>query len=307
MNKAVATILAIIVTLLVAAAVYLINPFEKKVPGALQVVVEGTSASLFLDDQYLDKSPYIDRKINPGKYTLNIIPDASDKKAMQLPISINSGTLTVVFWKPETSIEQSSGVIYELYQIEDKNKGELEVKTVPASAIINFSNQTQQFAPYIFKDIEPGQHNLQIQLPAYQLPEQKITIQAGYRLSIYAQLGEIKGESASTTTNSQTNQESDISQENQEVTNASQILILPTNFFQEKQEVLRVREKNEITSKTVGYVHVGYHYPYSKKDDEWFFISFEDALDRQKKEGWVSAQYSQEASVSSATDSAQLD
>lgn len=276
-----------------AAAIYFINPFQKQLQAGLQVVVYEAEASLFLDDQYLDKAPYINRTIRPGNYTLNITPDNNELLPKDLSITLNPGTLTVVYWKPADTQEKSSGLIYELEPISDRQRGELQIISEPHEAIIYLGDRTQEFAPHIFKDLEPGDHTAQISLPGYENHEQKFSISAGYKLKITVKLAQLESDAASQESQEETSDDQQEDQLNNESDSASSstLTILSTNFYQEEKEVLRVRDSSSVTGNSVGFVEVGESFTYQKIENDWYFIAFEDAIDSTSKEGWVSGQF----------------
>jgi hypothetical protein len=285
MGKKIASGMAIIVIILIAVAVYFTNPFAKEISGGLQVITGSVSASLFLDDQYLDKAPYINRQIKAGKYTLVINPDDKNLAAKELAVNLNPGVLTVIYWTPGIDQITSSGLIYELEPIADKSRGELQILSEPDGAIIQFSNNEQQFAPYTFREIEEGHHLLTISLPGYESQEQTININAGYRLKISSSL-------ASTSSENIKQETTKIEGEPEETqAGEKQLTIRSTNFFQEGKEVLRVRATGSATANPIGFVESSKTYTYLTEENGWYQLTFEDVLDQTEKEGWVSAQY----------------
>lgn len=306
MGKKIATILAIIVVIVVATIVYLINPFQKKKFSGLQVITNEIEASLFINDTHLDKSPYINRKIQPGRYVLNIVPDDKQLMSKELPITLTPNTLTAVFWKPAATLEESSGVVYELEPISNKDTGELQIITEPDEAIIHFGNREQQFAPYIFKDIEPGTHTFTLSLPSYETQEQKFNLSAGYRLKITAYMGREKtgieqqaDQIEEAVSDDSVEQEEPSVQENgMSLTN--HVTILSTGFFQQEVEVLRVRDRPSASGVAIGFVKIGEKYAFLKEENNWFLITFEDAISQEVKEGWVSGQYVEPKRISTS-------
>lgn len=304
MGKKIATILAIIVVLLVALAVYFLNPFQKKRYSGLQVITNEIETSLFIDNVHLDKSPYINRKIQPGRYVLNIVPDDNQLMAKELPINLTPNTLTAVFWKPAKTLEESSGVVYELEPISNKDTGELQIITEPNEAIIHFGNREQQFAPYIFQDVEPGTHSFTLSLPSYETQEQKFNLSAGYRLKITAYMGREKGAEVDqipqeAVEEEMSEEETQLPPENTPI-ETNNVTVLPTNFFQQEIEVLRVRDGSSASAAAVGFVKVGEKYAFLKEENNWFFITFEDTISQEIKEGWVSGQYVKPERVSTS-------
>jgi len=269
MGKKLAYFLAIVVIILVASAIYFVNPFQKQAQAGLQIVVYEADASLFLDDQYLDKAPYINRTIRPGNYQLNIVPDNSELLSKNLSITLNPGTLTVVYWKPANTQEKSSGLTYELEPISNRHSGELQIISEPHEAIIYLGDRTQEFAPHIFRDLEPGDHTAQIMLPGY------------------ADTDTILQDSSEETFQ----EEDEQSSAENDIGASSTLTILSTNFFQNDKEVLRVRDDSSIAGNSVGFVEVGTVLTYQEIQNGWYFISFKDTIDATSKEGWVSGQF----------------
>lgn len=288
MGKKIALTLAVIVIILVAAAIYFLNPFQKQAQGGLQVVTYETDASLFLNDQYLDKSPFIDRKINAGRYSLSITPDNKELVPHNLSVTINPGTLAVVYWKPGPTLAKSSGLVYELEPINDRKLGELQVVTEPNEAIITLNNGSQEFAPHLFKELDPGDHTIKISLPGYEQNEQKFNISAGYRLKITAKLAQTgpAGDETEPTETKAADQESSATGELEPT-----VTIESTNYFQNNKEVLRVRDDSSVAGLPIGYVKVGEILTYQQSENGWYLISFVDAFDQEEKEGWVSGQF----------------
>lgn len=289
MGKKIATVILILVIILVALAVYFINPFEKKRHGGLQVITNEIEASLFLNDVHLDQSPYINRKIQPGRYVLRIVPDNSDLMTVELPITLTANTLTAVFWKPASTLEESSGVVYELEQTSNRKQTELQIISEPNEAIIHFGNRDQEFAPHLFTDLETGTHSIKLSLPSYETQEQKFNLTTGYRLKITAHLGREstkpeKEDSGTEEVNTEENVEEQESPTNH-------VVIQSTNFFQQEKEVLRVRDTSSASGTSVGFVEVEQKYTFFEEENDWYKISFKDAIGNDVKEGWVSGQY----------------
>jgi len=289
MGKKIATVILILVIILIALAVYFINPLEKKRHGGLQVITNEIEASLFLNDVHLDQSPYINRKIQPGRYVLRIVPDNSDLMTVELPITLTANTLTAVFWKPASTLEESSGVVYELEQTSNRKQAELQIISEPNEAIIHFGNRDQEFTPHLFTDLEAGTHSIKLSLPSYETQEQKFNLTAGYRLKITAHLGR---ESTKLENNDELTEEvhSEDEIEKQELLD-NYIVVKSTNFFQQEKEVLRVRDTSSASGVSVGFVEVGQKYAFLEEENNWYKIIFEDAISNEIKEGWVSGQY----------------
>jgi hypothetical protein len=269
----------------------------------LQVITGEAKSSLFLDGQYLDKTPFIDKTIKPGQYTLKIEPENQDLAPYETQVSLRSGLLTVVTWKPGPNPETSGGVIYEMEKINGR-KGELSFITIPDNTIIYFDQNQQQFAPLALKDIEPGHHQFEISLPSYEKQQHTINVVAGHRVTVTAKLArslppsdnhELPTKQQSLDTATDATQSSVISDSSGEetATTSSQltgakgtVTINSTGFFQDGEEVLKVRKEASAGAEIAGYASVGESYPYlSENQSGWLKITFQDQA------GWVSANY----------------
>lgn len=273
---------------------------DRRNVAGLQVSTDDVPSSLFLDGQYLDKTPYINKDIKPGQYTLKIQPDDQDLVPYETQISLRKGSLTVVTWNPGDKSENSGGIIYEMEEIKS-NQGELSFITIPNNAIIKLDQGEQQFSPLVIKNIEPGHHQFEINLPSYQKQLHTINVIKGYRINITVKLAK-----ATPTTNQATpkptkteskdaTSEAEVSLNNNLVSTPSGsssasgqlVTIKSTNFFQDGVEVLKVRQQASPSSKLVGYAQVGKSFPYlNEVSSGWFKIKFENDA------GWVSDQYS---------------
>jgi len=280
----------------VAGSVVLLNPFANKVKSGLQVITEGASASLFLNDQYLDKTPFIDQKIMPGNYQLEIVPDDPSLANYELPISLNKGYLTVVVWIPGPTIDTSGGMIYELEPLSNKKQAEVSIISNPDQTLVTFGTLEERFTPILLRDLEPDNYNLEIKLVSFDPQKHTVTVIPGHRLNITIKLA--RNHQAGMPENAdqveekpQETAESSDDPESMRVNSNQVIKIKTTNFFQDGKEVLRVRQEASLNSQTVGYVSSGKSYDYLDEKEGWFFVEFTDPVDAQKKQGWLSGEY----------------
>ncbi|MDQ3008951.1 MAG: PEGA domain-containing protein [bacterium] len=289
------------------------NLLEARSKAGLQVLTNDTSSSLFLDDQFLDKTPYIAKNLKPGTYTLRIQPDDPLLASYETSISLRQGLLTVVTWKPGATPEQSGGVIYEM----EKMKGdgtELSVVSIPDGAIISIEGKEKEFAPFVFKDVVAGQRQFEVNLPSYDTQQHNLNVVAGHRMNITVKLAKsvvteinmapssstsaVATASGSVATSSAELSTRGASIAAQSVSSTAtggarvavtgqRVKILPTNFSVAGEEVLRVRADANSAAAEVGFVKVGSEYAYSQTKNSWYNITFEN------KQGWVNGQYAQ--------------
>jgi uncharacterized protein YgiM (DUF1202 family) len=290
-------------TAIIFTAVFLsgCNPLNKNSKSGLQVITDGSESTIFLDGQYLEKSPLINRDIKPGEYVLKIQPDDPSLVAYETNIRLRPGLLTVVTWKLAERPELSGGVVYEMEPISSKNQSEVSFITIPDGAIVELQGKDKKFTPVIIDGINPGHNEFEVSLPSYESQKHTINVVPGYRMLVNVKLAKInidsqdiskkettKGatESAKTNNNLAT-QSGQISGSNLEKTQ-QQVLINSTDFFVDDEEVLRVRDAAKSTGAELGFAKVGSKYEYlGETQDNWFKINFDG------KPGWVSGTFSQ--------------
>ncbi len=260
----------------------------------LQVITTDVPASIFLNGQYLEKTPYIGKDLKPGEYLLKIQPDGPEYVPYETTVSLKKGLLTVVTWKPGSRPETSGGVIYEMEQLTSKKKTEVSFISIPDKAVISFDQEKKDFTPLLVENISPGTHEFEIKLPSYDSQKHTINVIEGYRINITVKLAKQNLEIASATpettddttpaTSSATPVRS-TAEPTPTNTNSPHVTITSTNFFQDGVEVLRVRDKAG-SGQEIGFAQVGKSYPYLNQTvGGWYKIEFSG------KEGWVSGKY----------------
>jgi len=273
------------------------NPLTWKQQAGLQVITQDVSASLFLDDQYLDKTPYINKKIKPGNYTLRIQPDDSSLVPYDIPITLHKGTITVVEWQPNISLETSGGTIYEMTEASNTK---LEFQTIPNNAILTIDGGSKQFSPLTLENIEEGNHSFEVSLPSYVTQQKAVNIIKNHRITLTVILAkefsdlpeQVTPTSVPTSTQTATEAAqptSLLSQQDQKT-----VQILKTGYFVNDKEVLRVRQEPSSAGAELGFAEVGKTYPYREETPGWFGIEFNNQV------GWISSQFSQVVTASSS-------
>jgi len=287
------------------------NPLNKNSKSGLQVITDGVASAVFLNEQYIEKAPFINREIKPGEYTLKSQPDDPNLVAYETRIRLRPGLLTVVTWKLAERPELSGGVIYEMEPIKSNSKSEVSFITIPDGAIVSLQGKEKEFSPVIIPDITPGHNEFEVSLPSYESQKHTINAVPGYRMLVSVKLAKVgigetqknennsdktdtkevsaidqASESATATKSGQLDNATNASEESK--TTGKQILIKPTNFFQDGKEVLRVRDKAGSVGAELGFASVGTKYPYLEKtENSWFNINFNG------KSGWVSGTFAQ--------------
>ena len=274
------------------------SPFKAKNAG-LQVITSDIPSSVFLDGQYLEKTPFIGKAFKPGEYVLRIQPDDTNLSAYETNIKLTKGLLTVLTWKPGDRPETSSGVIYEMEKLASTKQTELSIISLPDGAIVSLDGAQKQFTPILIDAVEPGQHEFEVSLPSYETQKHTINVIAGHRMNITVKLAKITLElvepspspvqTATPSAELTASPSANLGRQavSQQLINKN-ITILPTNFFVDGQQILRVRETASPSAQEIGQAQVGNKYPYLNETyNGWHKIQFNDKI------GWVNGQYSQ--------------
>jgi len=279
------------------------NPLEFKQQAGLQVITNEIPASLFLDDQYLDKTPFINKKIKHGNYNLRIQPDDKSLVPYDIPVVLRMGMITVVDWNPSSSLETTGGVVFEM----DKSKNgqtTLEFESIPNNAIITVDEGTKQFSP-LTMDVSEGNHTFEVSLPSYQTQQRAVNVIKNHSIKLTIILGKeltpiVPPQEIIPNIPAETNPEATetgIATDSAKPNTSSllgnsdaKVQILSTGFFVEGQEVLRVRNSPSSAGTEIGFAKVGQSYPYREQSGEWFAIDFDGQI------GWIANQYSQKIS-----------
>ncbi len=299
--------MAVVVVLLVTVAgTVLTSQFlEKKNRAGLQVLTSDIPSTVFLNGQYLDKTPLVEKTLKPGNYSLRIVPDDSSLVSHDTTITLRAGVLSVVTWKAAKRPELSGGVLIEMEPLPSSKESEVSIISIPDTAIVSLDGGVKEFAPIKVSNVAAGPHEFEATLPSYETQRHTIDVVPGYRLLLTVKLAKLPDTGteertmnieATPSANLQTSllatqsAQASPSARNKAATSSAQlgqqVKILPTNFFQNGKEVLRVRNNPGTLGAEVGFVTVGALYPYLESTSSgWIKLKFDN------KEGWVSEQY----------------
>lgn len=158
----------------------------------LYVSVSGSQAEIYLDEQKLGIAPIKDWTTQAGFHQLKII---TDNYTYSTPLRLSPRTATIVDWQTASTIEQSSGLIYELIPLanpqEQKNK--LTLQTIPDRALLALSHSKQtEFTPYQTDQLLIGNYQAELSLPGYQNLSFPFTLTNGYQLKVTAKLAQVE-------------------------------------------------------------------------------------------------------------------
>lgn len=288
---------------LIAAIIFTIDPLGKKTRAGLRVECQGCQAAVFLDDHYLDKTPLLDSNLQSGDHIIKIIPDDQSLAPFNIPIYLEAGTLGIIIYKPGPTPKDSSSTVFELHKLTDSQQSAVSFETFPENAFVSFDGQEIKFSPMRLDNVSPGDHSFIVSLPSYEVQEHSFQVLAGYESRITVDLAKIATDSAGEVLTPSS--ESAVIQEkyNQDVATSSgvadgslilgpKVKILPTNYFVDQEEVLKVRDSSASTALEIGYARVGYYYPYagetvSDTEQNWLKIKFQGG------DAWLSSRYAE--------------
>lgn len=285
------------------------NPLAKEPKSGLQVqITDNINASVYLDGNYVEKTPFISRDLNPGEYTIKIQPDNPELIPYETQINLKAGLLSVVTWQLAERPEFSGGVIYEMEPINSKNDSEISFITIPDGAIVSVADRDKDFSPVIISDIMPGHVEFEVSLPSYGIQKHTINAIPGYRMIVTVKLAkenlakptqelDVVKEASGSDNIEEINTviASDSANLNNSTSSAQtapiigpKVTIKTTSFFVDGKEVLRVRDQPNSAGKELGFANVGSSYKHlDKTESNWLNIQFEN------QSGWVSSQYAQ--------------
>ena len=273
--------------------------FQKPPKSGIQIQTGETKASVFINSQFLDKTPLIKKDLKPGEYYIEIKPDNIDLAPYETSVTLRDGFLSVIIWQPGLTPELSGGVIYELEKLPDKSQTEVSFRSIPDGAILEVAGQDQEFTPTTIDGVGPGVLDYKLSLPSYVNQEHTVDLIAGHRTIVTAKLAkqqtELIPEAISAPTRAATPTQpataTNSATASQIATTATQsastVNIRSTQLFIDGQEVLRARSGPGVTYDQVGLVKVGQKYPLlSQPNDGWLEIKLENGA-----AAWISSAY----------------
>lgn len=306
---------ALLVVLLVGAGVLLsgCGIQQQKQRSGLQVESgNGQAVAVYLDGTFINNTPMIDRKLRPGKHTLRLEPTDTNLVPFERIIELHEGTITWVVWNPGPSEDTSGGTILEVATMTNKRQwwqfntapspdaeSRLSFESHPDNAIVSIDNEPQvRFTPSDYVDYGEKPINFTVTLPSYETQAHSINLQPGYQVKIISKLAKkdaLLTESVATTSavlgsNDEKNTpKPTIDTNDSRIVAGTSIMIKPTQFRVNGEEVLRVREKADARSAVVDHALVGQSYPFlGERSGDWVKIKTATAS------GWVSSTFTEE-------------
>ncbi len=268
--------------------------------------------AVYLDGTFINHAPMIDRNVRPGKHTLRLVPTDTALVAYERIIQLHEGTITWVIWNPGPSEDTSGGTILEVQELASskpwwqfnnqqspETESRLTFQSLPDNAIVSIENEAQvRFTPSDYIDFGDKTINFTITLPSYETQAHSLQLQPGYQVTIISKLAKkdallTESVASPSAVLGETDEESTprptIDTNDPAIVEGTAVLIKPTQFRINGEEVLRVREKADARSVVVDHALVGESYPFlGERSGDWIKIKTATAS------GWVSSAFTQE-------------
>ena len=160
--------------------------------GGLRVVATPT-ASVFLGDKLLGRTPYED-KVNSGEYIVKLIPEGNKEPVAtwQGKVTVNSGVLTFINRELGSSDLNSAGEILTLEKISEKD-AQIAVLTNPDAASVALDGQEKGTSPLVLRNLSIGDHDITVSSPGFNSRTIKVRTTEGYKLTASFQLAVASG------------------------------------------------------------------------------------------------------------------
>lgn len=296
-------------------------PWQGKTSSGIQIETGDVVASVFLNNEFVGSTPFIEKELKPDTYSVRLEPKAGELQQYETSVTLYPKTLSVLQWNFAESLDKTTGLQLELEPISSQ-KGKLTVTTIPDNVVFTLNGQSQGFTPSLMDDVSVGSYTLQLQLPGFAEMKQTVEINAGYHLHVTAKLAKLPPPENSNEAPANSEPESSpVATASATLTATASARVTPTSSpkasatLAPKASVsptpkaattsattslpkpyltinttptgwLRVR--SSAAGKELAQVDVGKSFPYFQTEDGWHEIEYETG-----KKGWVSGEYSE--------------
>jgi hypothetical protein len=256
-----------------------------KAPAGLEINTT-PSATVFLDGESKGETPYVNRNIKPGTYTLKLVPiSGSNLPPYETKLVLTSRASTIIFRAFAGSDIDSSG--YSLALQEDLSGGTfLSVISDPDHVNVAIDGKPSGFTPLSKLATSPGSHSLLITSPGFIEQSVSVNVVKGFNLIANFKLASQTITLTPSTPSTPSASLAPISPSSPSATLDSvakpYVLIGETGTGW-----LRVRKEASGTSEELGKADTGEKLKYLGESTEvgWFKVEFEGSV------GWVSGKY----------------
>lgn len=279
---------------------------------AVLKVTSTPTATIFLDNQNLGKTPF-EQKVKPGEYGLKLIPETtvSSLVSWEGKIQLSPNLLTFVNRDLGESELSSAGETLFLEKISGK-EAELAILSTPDAASVTINSEDKGATPLVLSDLTVGSYDVTVSIDGFKSRTIKVKTTAGYKLTAQFQLAvssdaqqtpepspsvdpSVKASPKASPKISPTPRVTPTPRASTEATTSAsakpktspppkpyiEVLDTPTGF-------LNVRSESSTSADILTQIHPGEFYPLLDESGGWYKIEYEA-----DKEGWVSSQYAE--------------
>ncbi|GIW62431.1 MAG: hypothetical protein KatS3mg090_0257 [Patescibacteria group bacterium] len=284
--------------------------FEQKQKVGRIIIESSPSASIFINDNDVGRTPLQSFQIDVGEYTVKLIPEGiapnTDSWQGKVPVMAGSDTyLSVNLGK--NSATTAVSLMYFEDQKTNKDKGNLIIETDPTGAIVYLDNDEKGVAPVSLVDVPVGDHEVKASLPFFFSRSERVKVVEGKVLRIKFKLALDESQKRIDLPEEQATDSAQPSAENKAKTYVK-INADATGW-------LRVRSEAGLSGKELARVKNGAEFELLDEENGWYKIKFngrqEDLESGEFAEGWISSNYAvkidssvEDNANSNATDSA---
>lgn len=269
-----------------------------KPPAGLDITSTPTS-TVYLNGDNKGETPYSDKNLKPGEYTLRLVPSGSDNLVpYETKILLTSKVSTVVNRTFSSSDLDSSG--YTL-QLQEDPSGEtyLSVISEPDTINVTIDDKPSGFTPLSKIATSPGAHNILATSPGYLEQNLSLNTVKGYNLIVNFKLASQTitltppapaTPSATQSLSPDVTPTPSVSTLSSSTPKPSSGTTMPKPYVligETGTTWLRVRKEASGSSEELGKANTGETLPYlgETTDLGWHKVQFENSI------GWVSAKY----------------
>lgn len=151
-------------------------------------VVTNTPAAVELDGKEVGISPYTSSTLTAKKYAIRLRPQDSGYQIHETSIKLTSGFQAMVDWSFGKTKDESSGVILQIDDAQNKNKAEIEILATPDNVPVSIDGQTKGFTPLPLDELSEGKHTIQLQAPSFEPIVRDVVLIKGKRITLSVKL-----------------------------------------------------------------------------------------------------------------------
>lgn len=244
------------------------------------------SASVFLDNKHIGRTPVQKYTVASGDYSVRIVPESTVTAlaSWQGSVKIASDILTYVNASLGESEFASSVEVMWLEKIMSK-LAEVAVTTNPDGATASLDGATKGITPISIPNVSAGDHSLAIASPGFVSRNMKVKTTAGYKLNAVVKLA-LSSEAPQEVSPSSTPVPSPTKTAGVATDPAKPFVTIKDTPDIRKNNGLNVRMEPSKTATVAAQVQPGEKYHIEDEKIGWYQIKY-DA----KNLGWISGQY----------------